>query len=92
MLHFYVVSFFCIVHLIQLPPFYCIHTDFVVVGKAPGASKVGQARNKDIPLMDLLSLRRLLLGQAQLEDVASQPPPRITSFSSGYMGNRIANY
>ncbi len=66
--------------------------DFVVIGKEPGASKVGKARERHIPLLDLMSLRRLLLGQQQLEDVKNQPTPRITSFSSGYMGNALLTY
>mmetsp|Transcript_2524 Transcript_2524/g.5431 ORF Transcript_2524/g.5431 Transcript_2524/m.5431 type:complete len:849 (+) Transcript_2524:32-2578(+) len=66
--------------------------DFVLIGKEPGASKVGKAREKDIPLLDLMSLRRLMLGQQELEDVKNQPPPRITSFSNGYMGNALLTY
>ena len=35
-------------------------TNFVVVGKNPGASKVSQATAKSIPLVDLLALNRVM--------------------------------
>jgi len=35
-------------------------TNFVVVGKDPGASKVGKATAKSIPLVDLLALNRVM--------------------------------
>ena len=66
-------------------------TDFVLVGKDPGRSKVSQADSKQIPLIDLLALQRLLNGQASIEDTEAAPPPRITNFSAGYPGQgRIA--
>lgn len=66
-------------------------TDFVLVGKDPGRSKVTQADTKQIPLIDLLALQRLLNGQASIEDTEAAPPPRITNFSAGYPGQgRIA--
>jgi BRCT domain type II-containing protein len=35
-------------------------TDFLVVGKDPGASKVSKASAKSIPLVDLLALNRVM--------------------------------
>ena len=35
-------------------------TNFVVVGKDPGASKVSKATAKSIPLVDLLALNRVM--------------------------------
>ncbi|KAL7518672.1 hypothetical protein ACHAWX_003482 [Stephanocyclus meneghinianus] len=64
-------------------------TDYVVVGREPGASKVGKAHQRGLPLLDILSLQRLLLGHAQLENIANELPPRIESFSSGYGGNGL---
>lgn len=61
-------------------------TNFVLVGKDPGRSKVSQADSRGIPLVDLLGLQRLLLGQITLENAAREPPPRITNFSAGYPG------
>ena len=66
-------------------------TDFVLMGQEPGRSKVSKADERGIPLIDLIVLNRLLLGQATLEATASAPPPRITHFSAGYAGpKRIA--
>ena len=62
-------------------------TKFLLVGKEPGAAKVSQAESKMIPLVDLLALNRVIYGQSSLDDVASEPAPRITSFSAGYGGN-----
>lgn len=68
-------------------------TDFVVVGQEPGRSKVTQAEDRNIPLIDLLSLHRLLMGQQTIAATASAPPPRITNFSAGYPGQgRIGYY
>ena len=68
-------------------------TDFVVVGQEPGRSKVTQAEDRNIPLIDLLSLHRLLMGQQTITATASAPPPRITNFSAGYPGQgRIGYY
>jgi hypothetical protein len=64
-------------------------TNFVVVGKDPGASKVGKATAKSIPLVDLLALNRVIHGQATLDDISSEPAPRITNFSAGYKGNGL---
>eukprot|EP00986_Skeletonema_menzelii_P012226 scaffold6642_cov122-Skeletonema_menzelii.AAC.1 len=64
-------------------------TNFVVVGKDPGASKVSKATAKSIPLVDLLALNRVIHGQSSLGDIASEPAPRITNFSSGYGGNGL---
>ena len=67
-------------------------TDMLLVGKEPGASKVGKATARGIPLITLVSLQKLLLGTASLEDMASEPPPRITNFSAGYPGQKRLGY
>ena len=67
-------------------------TDFVLIGKDPGRSKVGHADKRGVPLIDLISLQRLLLGQNTLEGAASEPPPRITNFSAGYPGQKRLGY
>lgn len=64
-------------------------TNFVVVGKEPGASKVNAADQRKIPLIELLSLQRVIYGSSSLERISSDPPPRITNFSSGYMNNGL---
>jgi BRCT domain type II-containing protein len=67
-------------------------TNFLLVGAEPGRSKVSKADEKGIPLIDLIALNRLLLGQATLEATASAPPPRIDSFSAGYAGQFRLGY
>ena len=64
-------------------------TDYVVIGRSPGASKVGKAHQRGLPLLDILSLERIIYGRTQLEQIANEPPPRIESFSSGYGGNGL---
>ena len=64
-------------------------TDYVVVGRSPGASKVGKAHSNGIPMLDILSLERLIYGRVQHDQIANEPPPRIESFSSGYGGNGL---
>jgi hypothetical protein len=61
-------------------------TDHLVVGKNPGTSKVCQARNKNISVLDLLGLKNSIQGVTTLQDA---PPPVITNFSSGYRGNAV---
>ncbi len=67
-------------------------TDFVLVGQEPGRSKVTQAQERNIPLIDLLSLHRLLMGQQTIAVTASAPPPRIANFSAGYPGQKRISY
>jgi BRCT domain type II-containing protein len=67
-------------------------TNFLLVGAEPGRSKVSKADEKGIPLIDLIALNRLLLGQSTLEATASAPPPRIDSFSAGYAGQFRLGY
>ena len=67
-------------------------TDFLVVGQEPGASKVSKAEERNLPLIDLLSLHRLLMGQQTIEAAASAPPPSITNFSAGYAGQKRISY
>ena len=63
-------------------------TNFVIVGKDPGSSKVSTARAKDLPLIDLQSLKDKIMGVLPvLEDAEA---PAITSFSAGYPTKRIA--
>jgi hypothetical protein len=57
-------------------------TDFLVVGKEPGASKVSQAAAKGVPTVDLMGLKRVLeTPGAALEDA---PAAVIGDFSDGY--------
>ncbi|KAL7543506.1 hypothetical protein ACHAWF_007412, partial [Thalassiosira exigua] len=67
-------------------------TDFLVVGKEPGRSKVSQADKRGLPMLDLLSLRRVLTGGCTLEGAKDEPPPRIETFSAGYPGQRRIGY
>jgi hypothetical protein len=67
-------------------------TDFLVVGRDPGRSKVSHADAKGVPLIDLISLERLLIGQSSLAATASAPPPRIANFSAGYVGQKRIAY
>jgi len=60
-------------------------TDYLVVGKAPGASKVGQARAKGVPTIDVMALKAVLEG-ASLD---SAPAAHISGFSTGYHGNAL---
>lgn len=62
-------------------------TDLLIVGKEPGASKVGKASaSGKCQLVSLADLTLTLQGTQQLE---SAPPPEIESFSSGYYGNGL---
>lgn len=66
-------------------------TDFVVVGKSPGAVKVGAARDRGIPTPDIRSIKLTLESSggsagAALEDA---PAAKITAFSTGYRGNGL---
>jgi hypothetical protein len=70
-------------------PFVYVSEDYVVVGRSPGASKVGKAHSNGIPMLDVQSLERLIYGRLQLDQIANEPPPRIESFSSGYGGNGL---
>ena len=58
-------------------------TDFLLVGRDPGRSKVSQADKKDVPLIDLIALHKLLMGQATIEATAAAEAPKITNFSAG---------
>jgi len=64
-------------------------TDYLIVGREPGASKVGKANQRGLPLLDILSLERLLYGRTQFDQLANEPPPRIEGFSKGYGGNGL---
>jgi hypothetical protein len=64
-------------------------TNFLVVGKDPGASKVSKASAREIPLVDLLALNRVIHGQATLDDISTEPAPQITNFSAGFRGNAL---
>ena len=63
-------------------------TDYLVVGKAPGAKKVSEAIAKGVPTVDIAGLKAVLEGGpgASLDDA---PPPEITAFSKGYKGNAL---
>jgi len=67
-------------------------TDFLLVGRDPGRSKVSQADKKDVPLIDLIALHKLLMGQATIEATAAAEAPKITNFSAGYPGQKQIAY
>jgi hypothetical protein len=57
-------------------------TSFLVIGRAPGESKVSKARYMGLPMIDVGALVNLVYGTlARLEDA---PQPAIKSFSAGY--------
>jgi hypothetical protein len=65
-------------------------TTMLVVGKAPGFSKVSQARSKTrCRLVSLSDLKAVVEGKA-VADVARKPM-KISGFSSGYYGNSVAD-
>ena len=64
-------------------------TNYLVVGKEPGGSKVDKARARNLPIVDLKILQTHILGQAESLEAAG-PPPKIESFSAGYQGRFIA--
>lgn len=62
-------------------------TDMLIVGKEPGASKVGKANaSPKCQLVSLADLTMSIQGEQQLE---SAPPPEIEAFSEGYSGNGL---
>ncbi|CAM9858671.1 unnamed protein product [Chrysoparadoxa australica] len=62
-------------------------TNYLIVGKEPGISKVSQAREKGIQMMDTRALTEACMGTP----IAELPPVApITSFSAGYRGNSLA--
>ena len=67
-------------------------TNYVVVGKAPGMSKVSQAHGRGIPLVDLRALQTRILGQAETLEEAAGPGPRIESYSAGYQSAGYLTY
>lgn len=60
-------------------------TDYLVVGKEPGQSKVSQATSKGIKLIDILGLKTVLESGAGAR-LESAPEPTIGAFSAGYKG------
>ena len=63
-------------------------TNYLVVGKEPGGSKVDKARARNLPIVDLKILQTRILGQAESLEAAG-PPPKIESVSAGYQGRFI---
>ncbi|CAN0159740.1 unnamed protein product [Ectocarpus fasciculatus] len=62
-------------------------TDMLIVGKEPGASKVGKASaSPKCQLVSLADLTMSIQGEQQLESAAA---PEIESFSEGYYGNGL---
>lgn len=57
-------------------------TSYLVVGKAPGASKVSQAVAKGVPTVDLAGLKAVLEGGPGAS-LADAPPAHIGEFSTG---------
>ena len=65
-------------------------TTYVVVGKAPGGTKVAAARSKGIQMVDVAGLKQTLEGGLRPGgSLADAPDVVITSFSSGYRGNGL---
>ena len=63
-------------------------TDFLIVGKEPGMSKVSKAESSGkCQLVGLTDLLLAIDGKAALSEL---PAPEIQSFSSGYLGNGLA--
>lgn len=65
-------------------------TDYLVVGKDPGRSKVSKAVEKDIPRIDLKSIGENIYDTIPSLTVA--PTPIITNFSAGYQNNALLRY
>jgi BRCA1 C Terminus (BRCT) domain len=63
-------------------------TDYLVVGKSPGAGKVAQAKELGVKMVDITGLQKVFLGGGRLDD---EPEPKIMAFSEGYRGNGLAN-
>lgn len=63
-------------------------TDILLVGKAPGAKKVGDARK--LPRCQLISLRDLRDSIEGKTTLAIAPAAEISKFSKGFAGNGIA--
>lgn len=62
-------------------------TNFLVVGREPGQSKVGKAKGKGIPMVDVKALNdRIMGGLPALEQAET---PAIKSWSAGYQVQRI---
>lgn len=51
-------------------------TDYIVVGKEPGRKKVSEGEKRGIPLLGLMSLRKLLTG----DDIAGDEPGKLAVF------------
>ncbi|KAI9353778.1 hypothetical protein BDR26DRAFT_914002 [Obelidium mucronatum] len=63
-------------------------TDFLIVGKEPGMSKVTKARESEN--CQLVSLRDMVLGIEGKKPLEIADAPQIDKFSSGYFGNGLA--
>eukprot|EP00752_Nemacystus_decipiens_P004579 g4179.t1 len=64
-------------------------TDILIVGKEPGASKVGKARDSaKCQLISLADLTLSIQGEQQLE-TAADATEQIESFSAGYLSGRM---
>jgi len=64
-------------------------TDYLVVGKEPGRSKVSKAESRNLPMLNVRTLQKLMYGETDFEAVKQAEPLKITSFSSGYGYNAI---
>ncbi|KAA8493341.1 DNA ligase [Porphyridium purpureum] len=60
-------------------------TTILLLGNEPGMSKVSQARSHGLTLMSAQQFKDEVEGRASRQDTLAHPP-RISSFSSGYMG------
>jgi len=62
-------------------------TDFLCVGKAPGAVKVSQATTKNVPMVSVQNIKQCLEGGGGVASLSGVAPVQITSYSDGYRGS-----
>lgn len=64
-------------------------TDYLLVGREPGASKVTQARERGIQMLTIGDLKEGLEGNCLEAMKTTKKPLAITSYSSGYKGRAL---
>jgi BRCT domain type II-containing protein len=64
-------------------------TNFLVVGKEPGISKVSKAKARGLPLVDVKTLSEHIHSNNGIEQLKEAPAPAIKSWSAGYPKNFI---
>ena len=63
-------------------------TDYLIVGKAPGASKYSQAEIKGIKIISTLDLKLGIESGKEFDQISFETPT-VKSFSAGYTGKYI---